>query len=65
MRVRVVVSYVPRYRGGHAFHFVPPVTGIYHVRIDTRMEGTGEWKRDTLAWPVAIVEATTRPQLTH
>jgi radical SAM superfamily enzyme YgiQ (UPF0313 family) len=29
MRVRIVVSYVPRYRHEHAFHFVPPVTGIH------------------------------------
>ena len=44
---------------------IPPVTGLYHVRVDTRMEGTGEWKRDTLSWPIAIVEATVRPQITH
>ena len=29
MRIRIVVSYVPRYRTGHAFHFVPPITGIH------------------------------------
>lgn len=29
MRVRIVVSYVPRYRHEHTFHFVPPVTGIH------------------------------------
>jgi radical SAM superfamily enzyme YgiQ (UPF0313 family) len=29
MRIRIVVSYVPRYRAGHAFHFVPPITGIH------------------------------------
>lgn len=29
MRIRIVVSYLPRYRTGHAFHFVPPVTGIH------------------------------------
>jgi radical SAM superfamily enzyme YgiQ (UPF0313 family) len=29
MRVRIVVSYVPRYRHGHGCHFVPPVTGLH------------------------------------
>ena len=29
MRIRIIVSYVPRYRRGHGFHFVPPVTGIH------------------------------------
>lgn len=29
MKIRIVVSYVPRYRAGHAFHFVPPITGIH------------------------------------
>ena len=29
MRIRIIVSYVPRYRRGHRFDFVPPVTGIH------------------------------------
>jgi radical SAM superfamily enzyme YgiQ (UPF0313 family) len=29
MRVRIVVSYVPRYERGHAWDFVPPVTGLH------------------------------------
>jgi radical SAM superfamily enzyme YgiQ (UPF0313 family) len=29
MKVRIVVSYVPRYRNGHRVQFVPPVTGIH------------------------------------
>jgi radical SAM superfamily enzyme YgiQ (UPF0313 family) len=29
MHIRIVVSYVPRYRAGHRFDFVPPVTGIH------------------------------------
>ncbi|XYI00751.1 B12-binding domain-containing radical SAM protein [Sorangium sp. So ce1128] len=33
MKVRIVVSYVPRYRRGHRFHFVPPVTGIHLAAI--------------------------------
>ncbi len=33
MKVRIIVSYVPRYRRGHRFHFVPPVTGIHLAAI--------------------------------
>src|SRR5262245_7684095 len=33
MRIRIIVSYVPRYRRGHRFHFVPPVTGIHLAAI--------------------------------
>jgi radical SAM superfamily enzyme YgiQ (UPF0313 family) len=29
MRIRIVVSYVPRYRHEHFWHFVPPVTGLH------------------------------------
>jgi radical SAM superfamily enzyme YgiQ (UPF0313 family) len=33
MKVRIVVSYVPRYRRGHTWHFVPPVTGMHLAAI--------------------------------
>jgi radical SAM superfamily enzyme YgiQ (UPF0313 family) len=33
MKIRIVVSYVPRYRRGHRWHFVPPVTGIHLAAI--------------------------------
>ena len=33
MKLRIVGSYAPRYRRGHAFHFVPPVTGIHLAAI--------------------------------
>jgi radical SAM superfamily enzyme YgiQ (UPF0313 family) len=33
MRVRIVVSYVPRYLRGHAWDFVPPVTGMHLAAI--------------------------------
>jgi radical SAM superfamily enzyme YgiQ (UPF0313 family) len=33
MKVRIVVSYVPRYRRGHAWDFVPPVTGMHLAAI--------------------------------
>jgi len=33
MKVRIIISYVPRYERGHRFHFVPPVTGIHLAAI--------------------------------
>jgi radical SAM superfamily enzyme YgiQ (UPF0313 family) len=33
MKVRIVVCYEPRYRRGHRFHFVPPITGIHLAAI--------------------------------
>lgn len=33
MKIRIVVNYVPRYRRGHRFHFVPPVTGVHLAAI--------------------------------
>lgn len=33
MKIRIIVSYVPRYRRGHRFHFVPPVTGVHLAAI--------------------------------
>jgi radical SAM superfamily enzyme YgiQ (UPF0313 family) len=33
MKVRIVVCYEPRYRKGHRFHFVPPLTGIHLAAI--------------------------------
>jgi len=36
MKIRIVVNYVPRYRRGHRFHFVPPVTGVHLAAITPR-----------------------------
>lgn len=36
MKIRIVVNYAPRYRRGHLFHFVPPVTGIHLAAITPR-----------------------------
>ena len=29
MKIRIIVSYIPRYRRGHRWHFAPPLTGIH------------------------------------
>ena len=36
MRIRIVVSYVPRYAKGHTFHFVPPITALHLAAITPR-----------------------------
>jgi len=33
MKIGIIVAYEPRYRRGHRFHFVPPVTGIHLAAI--------------------------------
>lgn len=33
MKIRIIVSYTPRYRHGHRFDFVPPITGIHLAAI--------------------------------
>jgi radical SAM superfamily enzyme YgiQ (UPF0313 family) len=33
MKVRIIIAYVPRYRQGHRWHFVPPVTGMHLAAI--------------------------------
>jgi radical SAM superfamily enzyme YgiQ (UPF0313 family) len=38
MRVRIVVSYSPRYRRGHWIDFVPPVTGIHLAALTQNHE---------------------------
>ncbi len=36
MRIRIVVSYLPRYLRGHAWHMVPPVTGMHLAALTPR-----------------------------
>lgn len=43
----------------------PPVMGGYKLRVDWRMEGTGEWKREPSAWPISITEVSPKPVVTH
>lgn len=43
----------------------PPVTGIYELRVDVRFSGEEGWKREPLAWPIAILEIDPKPRMTH
>ena len=57
MKVRIVVSYVPRYRRGHALDFVPPITGIHLAALTPAETGgrpaVGRSNRASAAWPSA------------
>ncbi|MBK7585367.1 MAG: hypothetical protein IPI67_34900 [Myxococcales bacterium] len=58
-------SATPRFRTRSLGLPIPSVNGMYQVRVDVRREGTGEWRRDSAAWPIALVEHTPRPTVTH
>ncbi|MCA9599873.1 MAG: hypothetical protein KC776_41490 [Myxococcales bacterium] len=58
-------SVTPRYRTRTLGLPFPAVFGMYEVRIDMRPEGTGEWQRASIAWPLTVIEASQKPQLTH
>lgn len=49
MKLRIVVCYVPRYRRGHLFDFVPPVTGIHLAALAPS------------DWEVEVVHEQVRP----
>lgn len=49
MKLRIIVCYVPRYRRGHVFDFVPPVTGIHLAALAPP------------GWEVEVVHEQVRP----
>jgi hypothetical protein len=58
-------SLTPRFRTRTLGLPLPPVAGNYSLRVESRIDGSGEWKRDVMAWPISIVEHVPRPQVTH
>jgi hypothetical protein len=55
----------PRFRTRTLGLAVPPVLGHYELRVDFRLSGQSEWHRDPLSWPIAFVEVSSKPQVTH
>jgi hypothetical protein len=55
----------PRFRTRTLGLIVPPVHGHYDLRVDSRLVGQSEWHRDPLAWPIAFVEQSNKPPMTH
>lgn len=58
-------SVTPRFRTRSLGLPMPPLLGMFQLRVDVRAKGTGEWKRDPAGWPLAIVEHVQRPAVTH
>ena len=58
-------SLTPRYRTRTMGLPVPPVLGQYDLRVDWRTAGVGTWTREQASWPVAFVEQTQQPMVTH
>ncbi|MGC4090336.1 MAG: hypothetical protein QM756_21145 [Polyangiaceae bacterium] len=55
----------PRYRTRTMGLPLPPVIGAYELCVDTRLEGSDNWQRDRLRWPLLITEVEPRPSVTH
>jgi radical SAM superfamily enzyme YgiQ (UPF0313 family) len=49
MKIRIIVAYVPRYRRGHRWQFVPPITGIQLAALAGR------------DWEVEVIHEQVRP----
>jgi hypothetical protein len=58
-------SVTPRYRTRTVGLPFPPVPGQYELHVDWREAGSEGWHREPVAWPIAIVEASPRPPVTH
>jgi hypothetical protein len=45
----------------------PPVAGAYTLGIDFRLldEDLAAWQRQSVAWPITLVETDPRPRVTH
>lgn len=55
----------PRYRTRTFGLPFPPVAGKYDLRVDVRMVGDESWRRETVAWPIVIVEESAQPRAVH
>jgi hypothetical protein len=59
-------STTPRYRTRTGGLPLPPVTGAYELRLDWRLQGRTTFTRDTVCWPIHIVETEPQsPRVTH
>jgi hypothetical protein len=55
----------PRYRTRTMGLPFPPLLGSFELRVDFRRGPTSPWQRDALAWPIAFLEMSTAPTVTH
>jgi hypothetical protein len=43
----------------------PPILGHYDLRIDFRSGEHDSWTRDAASWPIAFLQAESKPKVTH
>jgi hypothetical protein len=55
----------PRFRTRTMGLPFPPVTGQYELHVDVRSSSDEAWRREALSWPMAIVEFSPKPRVTH
>ena len=55
----------PRFRTRTLGLPFPPALGSYLLRVDWRRSGTGQWRREDVAWPLLIVEHAPKPAVVH
>lgn len=55
----------PRFRTRTVGLPFPPVAGDYELRVDWRYAGTESWTRESIVWPIGIVETAATPRVTH
>ena len=58
-------SSTPRYRTRTVGLPVPPVSGSYELRVDTRRGDDDNWVRQSATWPLIVAETEPRPAVTH
>ena len=55
----------PRYRTRTLGLPFPPLLGHYDLRVDFRIGDERTWTRDPLSWPIAFLEVSAKPHVTH
>lgn len=59
-------STTPRYRTRTGGLPLPPVCGGYELRVDWRLPGSSTFTRDSVSWPIYLVEPEVQaPRVTH
>jgi hypothetical protein len=58
-------SRTPRYRTRTIGLPFPPVTDQYELRVDWRQAGAEGWTRESVHWPINIVESDPKPPVRH
>jgi hypothetical protein len=58
-------SSTPRFRTRAMGLPLPPVSGDYQLRVDTRRTENDPWHRQSASWPLIVAQTEPKPQVTH